>query len=115
MSPARIEKSFKLESEPVLRWPIGPTKLVRLKGLKLSYSGKGIKYDLKSDRTAFVTMVEWKSSRAIPRLELKDLFSEPQLEPNGLRALARLHDKFTTQTLCDYISQNGLLGFRPET
>ena len=110
MPRAEIKKSFKFDSEPVLHWPHGPAKLVRLKGFKLNYSGKGMAYALRPDKKASVEMVEWKVGKG--GVTWNELFSEPQLQPNGLRSLAKLHANFTAKTVCEWVSRCGLLGFR---
>ncbi len=112
MPRSRISKSFKLDSEPVLHWPKGPAKRVRLKGFKLSYPGERMAYALHPEKAASVEMVEWEIKKG--GVAWNELFSEPQLQPIGLRALAQLHANFTAKTVCEWVSRNGLLGFRHE-
>lgn len=109
MTRARIKKSFKLDSEPVVHWAKGPAKRVRLDGFKLAYPGEGMAYTLYPEKAASVEMVEWEIKKGGPAWN--ELFSEPQLQPNGLRALAQLHANFTAKTVCEWVSRNGLLGF----
>ena len=109
MRSASIKKSFKLNSEPAFQSPQALTKLIRVTGFKLRYSGKGMDYTLKPSKKERVVMAEWNPES----VRWKNVFSEPRLQPMGLQALAHLHADFTPRKACDWITLNGPLGFRP--
>lgn len=107
----RINKSFKLDSEPVLYWPKSPAKLVRVKGVGLTYSGNGMAYALRSEKGSVVELVGWDPKQGFAGW--RNVFAEPQLRPTGLLTLAQLDKRTTAQAVCEWVSLNGLLGFHP--
>jgi hypothetical protein len=113
MASAKISKSFTLDCEPILYWPNSPAKLVRFEGLELSYLGwEGMTYTLHSEETASVEMVEWDPKQVVG---WRDMFSESQLRPNGLIRLAKLYKNLTDEKVCEWVTQNGPLGFQPSS
>ena len=111
MTKRPIRKSFRLESEPVLSWPKSPAKLDTLKGYSLRYSGRGMEYTLHPDTAGAVELVGWPKSPAFD--EWRDVFSETELNPSGLITLSQLSTNPTRKQVLEWISKNGLLGFRP--
>lgn len=111
MAKGAIQKSFKLDSEPVLIWPKIPAKLVQLNGFVLRYSGKGMEYSLHPQRGSSVTMVGWDPIQKL--VGWRDVFAETEREPTGLRKLSDLTEFSSDKQVCDWVSQHGLLGFWP--
>lgn len=109
MTAAR--KSFRLDSEPVLRWPKSPAKLISLKEHRLEYSRSRMEYTIHPDKTQSVELVGWDYTK--PFVAWRDVFSESSLKPNGLVALTQLSITPTWTKMSEWVSQNGLLGFRP--
>lgn len=107
----RIKKSFTLDSEPVLHWPKSPAKVIRVKGVRLTYSGNGMAYALHPEKGNSVELVGWDPKQEF--VALRNVFAEPQLKPAGLVTLASLNERADPQTVCEWVSLNGLLGFRP--
>ena len=111
MRKPNIEKSFKLDSEPVLYWPKSPAKVVCHKGVALKYSGKGMAYTLQPRKGSAVELVGWDPQQGFAGW--RNVFAEPQLRPTGLLTLAQLDKRTTAQAVCEWVSLNGLLGFHP--
>lgn len=105
-------KSFRLDSEPILRWPCARAHISGVRGVRLNYSGKGMTYKLELDNTSSVERVGAPAQQNFT--EWRDVFEPAQMAPVGLRKLAELNRDATAQAICDWVSQYGLLGFWPE-
>lgn len=111
MVKSAIQKSFKLDSEPVLIWPKIPAKLMQLNGFVLKYSGTGMEYSLHPPKGSSVTMVGWDPIQTL--VGWRDVFAETEREPTGLKKLSDLNEFSSDKQVCDWVSQHGLLGFWP--
>lgn len=110
MAKREIRKSFRLESEPVLHWPMISAERKQLLGVRLTYSG-GLDYTLHPEKAGVVETVGWSPQK--PVVAWRDVFSESELKPRGLIALAQLSTNPTSMEVSKWVSKNGLLGFRP--
>jgi hypothetical protein len=113
MANHAIQKSFKLDSEPVLNWPKIPAKLMQLDGFVLNYSGTGKEYSLHPQKGSSVKMVGWEPIQKLKGW--RNLFSETEREPIGLKKLSELNENSSDRQVCDWVAHHGLLGFWPSS
>ena len=68
-------------------------------------------YALHPQKNSSLQLVGWDPGQG--DFAWRDVFAEPQLRPAGLLKLAQLNKRSAAQTVCGWVSLNGLLGFRP--